>query len=101
MPVYVLHIDPPYQHASHYIGFTSRSFRERIEDHLAGRGSPLIKAAVRAGCSITLAHGWRCGTRSFERHLKNRKEAPRWCRCCGKKQKPLPTFAAFKRRLWQ
>lgn len=97
MAVYVLHIEPPYKHAKHYIGFTTRSFEARIADHLSGRGSPLVKAAIDAGCSVTLAHKWSCGTRGFERHLKNRKEAPRWCKCCGGRKRK-PTFAAFRRK---
>jgi predicted GIY-YIG superfamily endonuclease len=97
--VYVLHIEPPYQHAAHYIGYTSRPEVEtRVAEHLAGRGSPLIRAALAAGHKITIAHKWHCGTREFERDLKNRKETPRLCRLCG----PTPrrvTFAAFRRKI--
>lgn len=97
MAVYILHIDPPYQHASHYIGFTSRPISDRVADHFAGRGSPLIRAALEAGCSVSVAHAWHCGTRGFERWLKNRKDAPRYCRLCGKRERPRPTFAGFRR----
>jgi hypothetical protein len=31
MAVYILHIDPPYQHAKHYIGYTVRPIKERVE----------------------------------------------------------------------
>lgn len=98
MPVYVLHIEPPYLHARHYIGFTTRKVGERVADHFAGRGSPLVKAALDAGHVVTIAHSWRCGTRGFERSLKNRKDTPNWCPICGAKSRPRPTFAAFKRR---
>lgn len=89
MAVYVLHIEPPYRHARHYVGFTERSFEERLDDHLSGRGSPLIRAAVAAGCSVMLAIGWDDGTRRFERILKKRKDCPNWCPCCGGR-KPIP-----------
>jgi predicted GIY-YIG superfamily endonuclease len=98
MPVYVLHIEPPYHHAAHYIGFTTRPERERVAEHLAGRGSPLIRAALAAGHEVKVAHSWNCGTRQFERYLKNLKMTPRFCRCCGGKAK-RPTFAAFRRMI--
>ena len=98
MPVYVLHIEPPYEHASHYIGYTTRKVRDRIAEHLAGRGSPLIRAALDAGHSVEVAHSWQCGTRLFERYLKNRKETTRWCRRCGG-AKRKPTFAMFARHI--
>lgn len=99
MPVYVLHIEPPYQHARHYIGFTRLSVLDRFAVHMSGRGSPLIRAAVAAGHCVTVAHAWSCGTRTFERHLKNRKDANRWCKLCGERRRPKPTFAAFARKI--
>ena len=83
MAVYVLHFDPPYKQAKHYIGYT-RIGKRRIERHIAGHGSPLIRAAVAAGCTIIIAHWYRDGTRAFERQLKNKKSTPRWCDCCNK-----------------
>lgn len=98
MAVYVLHFEPPYEHAKHYIGFTTRPVRDRVADHFAGRGSPLVKAALAAGCSVTLAHSWQCGNRHFERWLKNKKDTPKWCRTCARRERPRPTFAYFSRR---
>ena len=53
MSVYLLHIDPPYKHAKHYIGW-SKDYRpnERINQHLldTAKANPLIKAAIAAGC---------------------------------------------------
>lgn len=97
MAVYVLHIEPPYRHAAHYIGFTTRP-DARVAEHLAGRGSPLIKAALAAGCEVTVALKWHCGTRSFERHLKNMKGTRQFCPRCNPKAKRV-TFAAFVRFL--
>lgn len=95
MPVYVLHIEPPYRHAAHYIGFTTRP-DERVAEHLAGRGSPLIRTALAAGHTVTVALKCHCGTRQFERYLKNQKGTSRFCPRCNRKAKRV-TFAAFMR----
>ena len=99
MPVYVLHIEPPYRHAAHYIGFTTRPEGERIAEHLAGRGSPLIRAALAAGHEVTVALKWHCGTREFERYLKNQKGTREFCPRCNPKARRV-TFAAFRRFLF-
>jgi len=45
--VYVLHFDPAYKHARHYVGWTAGEVTERIAVHLQGRGSPLVRAPSR------------------------------------------------------
>ena len=95
MPVYVLHIEPPYRHAAHYIGFTTRP-DERVAEHLSGRGSPLVRAALAAGHEVTVALKWHCGTRQFERYLKNQKGTRQFCPRCNPKARRV-TFAAFCR----
>ena len=47
--VYVLHFDPPYRHAAHYVGWTAGDVEVRVGTHLRGAGSPLVRAAVAAG----------------------------------------------------
>lgn len=96
MPVYILHIEPAYQHARHYIGFTTRPVADRVAEHLAGRGSPLVAAALAAGCEVTVARKWHCGTREFERFLKNRKETGKFCPCCSERPRRV-SFAAYRR----
>jgi predicted GIY-YIG superfamily endonuclease len=66
--VYVLHFDPPYRHAGHYIGW-AQDADARISQHLAGTGSPLVRAAVLAGSHVELAATF-AGSRSLERRLK-------------------------------
>lgn len=93
MTVYVLHFDPPFKHARHYIGYTPDETAERrVREHVQGlaAGSPLVKAAVEAGCEITLAHEFPGAGRDFERWIKDRRTTPRWCVCCGKGQRPVP-----------
>lgn len=92
MTVYVLHFDPPYKHAKHYIGFTE-CIDNRFERHCNGGGSPLVKAALAAGCVVSVAHVFEGADREFERKLKNRKDTPRWCRLCdGERKVKVPVW---------
>ena len=79
--VYLLHFSEKFHHARHYIGYAERNLDKRIKQHLTGQGSKLTKAVVAAGIELHLAQVWE-GTRTFERQLKNRKNAPRLCPIC-------------------
>jgi hypothetical protein len=79
--VYVLHFNPPYRHAGHYVGWTEGDVCERIAVHLQGRGSPLIRAAVAAGVDVQLAATYE-GTRYLERRLKRWHNTGRFCAIC-------------------
>lgn len=81
--LYLLHIEPAYRHARHYLGFTTLDTEERITRHIKGHGSPLVKAALAAGCEITLAKTWPNADRNFERRLKNRGSSTRYCPLCA------------------
>lgn len=86
--IYVLHIEPPYRHAAHYVGWTGKDdVAERLAAHYAGNGSPLIRAAVRAGCDVRLTNTFR-GTRTDERRLKNGSHRGTYCGRCRWKPKP-------------
>lgn len=84
--VYLLHFDPPYKHARHYIGWTSLPVDDRLLRHMQQgknpRGSKLVYHAVANGCTVTIAKTWENVTREFERKLKNKKCAPRFCLIC-------------------
>jgi hypothetical protein len=82
--LYLLHIDPPLAHASHYLGFTERTPEQRLHEHtnVPSKGSPLVQAAVAQGSTVTLARVWDNGTRTMERMLKNRKNSKKLCPCC-------------------
>lgn len=90
--VYVLHFDPPFRHAEHYIGFTEHpDVATRIHEHLKTKGgSPLVRAAVAAGCRIEIAHVFVGADRKFERRIKNRADVSRWCRLCGRNERRVP-----------
>lgn len=80
--IYVLHFEKSYHHARHYIGWTT-DVDARVAEHLSGQGSPLVKAVVDAGIEVTLATTMP-GTRTMERHLKNRGNAYGVCPICRK-----------------
>lgn len=93
--IYLLHFSKSYQHARHYLGFCEQDDpAERVAAHLAGRESPLVKAAIGAGIEVTLAHVITDADRTFERRLKNRGSFCRWCPQCGLSVRPLPVFVA-------
>jgi hypothetical protein len=81
--VYLLHIEPPYHHAKHYLGWTEFDVEGRVAYHVSGYGNKLIRAAVKAGHGIIIARTWSDEDRNFERTLKNRKNAPRLCPICN------------------
>lgn len=89
--VYVLHFDPPLQHARHYVGWTDQEdVASRLEEHLKGTGSRLVRAAVAAGISVHLAHVFVGADRHFERRVKKSTDVSRWCRMCGRNERPRP-----------
>jgi hypothetical protein len=86
--LYLLHFDPPYQHAGHYLGF-ALDVERRVAEHLAAgaKASPLVRAALAAGAAVTVARTWPGGDRTLERRLKNRHEGPRLCPTCRNRRK--------------
>jgi hypothetical protein len=55
--LYLLHFDPRYRHAGHYLGYTE-NLPKRFAMHMRGKGSPLVKAAVKNGSIIILVRIW-------------------------------------------
>ena len=85
--VYLLHLHPGLpitgnRVARHYLGFAEQSVERRLQEHLEGRGSPLVAAAAAHGSRVTIARTWPGRGRTFERQLKRRHEAPRLCPVC-------------------
>ena len=79
--VYVLHFQPAYRHARHYIGWSAGDPYTRLQTHLDGQGSPLIRAAVGAGVEIQLAATYP-GSRLLERRLKRWHKTGQFCPTC-------------------
>lgn len=79
--VYVLHFDPPYLHAGHYVGWTAGDVDVRRAVHLHGTGSALVRAGVAAGADVALVATF-AGTRTLERRLKRRHKTAQFCPTC-------------------
>ena len=85
--VYLLHLDPPYLHARHYLGWT-QDLAGRLEAHREGRGARLLEVQKQASGSFHLARTWP-GGRDRERAIKDRHEAPRLCPECSDHPRPV------------
>lgn len=90
MAVYLLHFEQPigdltkrHGQAQHYIGW-AQALEARITHHRNGTSGVAIMAAVsQRGLKFEVARVWEAGDRTFERHLKNSKAAPRLCPICS------------------
>lgn len=81
--LYLLHIEPRYEHAGHYLGYADNIAR-RVREHLlpAANGSPLVRAALDAGSDVLVARLWLDGDRKLERRLKRQGGLSRHCPTC-------------------
>lgn len=78
--VYLIHFAEPIAHARHYIGYAD-DVESRFAQHLAGTGARLLAVANQLGITYEIVRTWP-GDRAFERLLKNRKCAPKYCPIC-------------------
>ena len=82
--VYLLHFEPAYRHARHYIGYTAgETVEARLARHLSGRGANLVRVALAAGSAVTLTRVWNDAPRKFELSLKVQGQASRFCPTCS------------------
>lgn len=88
--VYLLHFDKPLGNpantralARHYLGWAV-DLDKRLNDHRAGRGAAITRAALEQGISFACVATWP-GDYLLERHLKALKSGPRLCPICGKR----------------
>jgi len=81
--IYLLHFEPPYKHARHYLGI-AHDLDQRIAQHQAGNGARLTQVATNHGCKLILVRTWK-GEKTDERKLKNRKNSPTLCPLCNPK----------------
>jgi len=83
--VYLVHLQPAYRHARHYLGFAERSgLPKRLREHATSdhAGARLLRVALAAGGDFELTRLW-VGSRKLERQLKQRKATPRLlCPAC-------------------
>lgn len=85
--VYLIHLEIPYKHARHYIGFVDGDdlVENRLKKHRSGIGSKFLRAVNNAGIYYFIARLWPGYTRDQERQLKNRKKARELCPICNQK----------------
>ena len=87
--VYLLHFNKPYwTNCRHYIGYTSKPVKQRVNAHKAGKGSLLVRYALAKGCTFVVAKTWQFDTkweaRHFERRQKRNGHLPKICPKCKK-----------------
>ncbi len=83
--VYLLHFDKPISPdhtAQHYLGYADNLDR-RIRQHRRGKGARFTQVAKERGIGFAVAQVWPGQGRRFERQLKRRKCAPRFCPVCA------------------
>jgi hypothetical protein len=78
-----------YRHAGHYCGWTAGPVEDRLAQHVAGQGSPLVRAVLAAGLTVQLVATWP-GTRALERRLKVGPHGVRTCPRCRAYRPPKP-----------
>lgn len=82
--VYLIHFEPAYKHARHYLGSTNNILK-RIHRHSVGSGANIVRVALDAGCNCIVSRIWWCETdkeaRKLEKKLKNR-HSPKLCPIC-------------------
>jgi len=84
--VYLIHLDQPYHHARHYIGFViDGDVDRRLREHRSGNGAKMLRAVNQAGIKYQIVRSVP-GTRSDERAIKNQKKSASYCPIC--RQKP-------------
>jgi predicted GIY-YIG superfamily endonuclease len=83
--VYLIHFERSFRHCRHYLG-SAVDLDARLRHHRAGTGSRLLRAVVAAGIKFEVVRTWD-GGRQLERKLKNRKNAPRLCPICSRREK--------------
>jgi len=82
MPLYLLHFEPPCKHARHYLGY-ARCINKRVSRHIAGNGSGLVRAAVQAGCSVTVVRTFDGGGNAESDLKRSYRSQTRLCPACN------------------
>src|SRR5512142_808038 len=81
--VYLLHLEPPYRHARHYLGYSDVIERRVLEHRFTpSKASPLLRAQVTAGGTFYVTRVFPGLTRADERRLKVVGHVARLCPLC-------------------
>lgn len=84
MAVYLIHLDKPFRHARHYLGYSQGldSIKYRLAHHKSGSGANLLKHVANAGIGFQIVRVWPNGSKSDERRLKSH-SSTRLCPICN------------------
>jgi predicted GIY-YIG superfamily endonuclease len=97
--VYLIHMESPVtagRPAQHYIGWSTDVF-VRLQEHRKNMGARILEVCNERGIQYHLVRVWKGQSRTFERKLKNRKNARLLCPVCsGKAARKLPLARAPK-----
>lgn len=102
--VYMLHFDPPYRHAKHYVGFTPNGVKARLKQHQNGNGAKLTAAVAEAGHDMVVARTWDFGkdwlaAREYERTLKRQGGHSSICPVCNPVLKIEPNVKVRRQKI--
>lgn len=75
--VYLLHFNPRYKHAGHYMGYADDIGRRFYEHEFGKSDARLTTVAAAAGVQMVLARVWLGADRNTERKLKGKPNAGR------------------------
>jgi predicted GIY-YIG superfamily endonuclease len=84
--VYLLHLDPAFKHARHYVG-SARDLAARLAEHGTANGARLLEVQREAGGSWHVVRTWP-GWKAREREIKDRHDMPRLCPECSSAPQP-------------
>jgi len=90
--IYLLHLDEPYKHGRHYLGW-AKNLESRLAHHANGTGANFLRVVNDAGIGWTLARTWQ-GDRYRERQLKNQGGRSRMCPICKDEKQVEPELEA-------
>lgn len=80
--VYLIHLDRPFQHARHYVGW-AKDLDRRLAHHAAGTGARFLQVVREAGITWQLVRVWPDADRTFERRLKKTHSVRDYCPACA------------------
>jgi len=84
--VYVLHLTRPLGKSLHYTGWAKNevTLNARLDHHRNGRGATFTRVCAERGIDWVVAVVFPNADRRFERSLKDRHDAKRYCPICRK-----------------
>jgi putative endonuclease len=77
-------LENPKGSAQHYLGYTSRNLKKRLEEHQKGSGAKITRAVVKDyKYELQLVRHWSDSTRETEQKFKRRHSPVSFCPICN------------------